>query len=672
LLLLAALLPVGLLPAQVNPARLDFERLTPVAADEPVPIQDFFRPPRFGKPALNPAGTAIAAEGDTGSGQLALLVGDLGQPTLRPVRFYKDEDVEWFSWLDDSRILTSLVGEKRFPRALYVTHAATLRTYPIARYSATALIGVPTREPLHPLLWVYHNATDSGRDLGVIQVDAEKRLGEYEHPIPGSFQESVARDEEKLHGTRAQAIGSFPTPPGGGLVVNYLSDQDGELAFAITASEAGYALFRYAGEKWLPCPVNLDQYQPLTAGDRSGELVVLGPREEGRPRPLLRLDAATGAPGERLLQDDAYDVTSATFLRHPVSRKIIGLKYHRAQPHTEWFDEKYAQLQRTLAARFPGQVANLIGGNPAGNRFVFSVSSDRQPPVYHWYDTDTETVGLIAASAPWIDAARMRPTRVLRIETRDGAHLEAYLTLPAGGATEARPPPVVVLVHGGPQLRDSWGFNGEVQFLASRGYAVLQVNYRGSAGYHWMFPPADLWDFRKMHQDVTDAAHMLGRSGLVDPDRMAIMGTSFGGYLALCGAAFEPGRYRCAISIAGVFDWARTLAQKKSDQYENPAYAGFLRALGDPRSNRQQLDAISPLHRVDQIKVPIFVAHGRDDAVADYRESRALLAALEKNHVPHESLIVPGEGHGMSFTKNQVELYSRIEAFLARYLAPAK
>jgi dipeptidyl aminopeptidase/acylaminoacyl peptidase len=255
------------------------------------------------------------------------------------------------------------------------------------------------------------------------------------------------------------------------------------------------------------------------------------------------------------------------------------------------------------------------------------------------------------------------------VKTRDDHQIEAYLTLPAG-ATKENPPPLVVLAHGGPHARDAWGYDGEVQFLASRGYAVLQANYRGSSGYNWTFPAGDDWEFRKMHDDVTDAVKMLGKAGRIDPSRIAIMGTSFGGYLAVCGAAFEPDLYRCAITISGVFDWTQVINEKKSVQYDSAAYGIFLRNLGDPKANPAQFDRISPLRHIGDVRIPVFVAHGRDDEVADVAESRALISELEKFHVPHESLLVAREGHGMSFTKNQVELYTRIEAFLAKNLLP--
>jgi dipeptidyl aminopeptidase/acylaminoacyl peptidase len=229
------------------------------------------------------------------------------------------------------------------------------------------------------------------------------------------------------------------------------------------------------------------------------------------------------------------------------------------------------------------------------------------------------------------------------------------------------------LPHGGPWVRDSWGFHArnEAQFLASRGYAVLQPNYRGSEGYDWMFPPEDRWDFRKMHDDVTDATKAMIASKLIDGSRVAIMGASFGGYLAISGVVNEPELYRCAVTIAGVFDWADMIKDRKYDQFDNPSYGRFLRKLGDPAREPEKFDGISPSRHVDRIRVPVFVSHGRDDPIADISQSKHLVSELEKYHVPYESLLVSEEGHGMGHLKNEVELYTRIEAFLGKYLAPA-
>lgn len=659
-------------PPAFSAEKLDFDRMTPVSADQPIPVQDFFRPPLFSNPILNASGTHFAAQIDVGNDQVSLLVCNLDKLQLKVIKGYKDEDVDWFSWLDDTHILSSMLAEKRYAKGLFVNDLSSKRGgYPVEQYSATSLVGVPQKTPLRPLVWVYRNAYDDGKNLGVIQIDATKGLGGNTHALPGSTQYAATNEEATLHGTQAKVVNSFPNPPGRGVVVEYLSDKHGDLAFAITVEQGVDTLFRYNGKKWEKSPLDLDVYYPMDVGDRPDEIIVLGPVQEGKPRALHRLNAATGELGDLLAQDKAYSITSGNFYRHPVSRTILGVKYYRSALHTAWLDPSYAAVQKMLAARFPGIVVSLLGSNLNEDRFFFYTYSDRQPAIYYSLDLKAKAVGLIKSSAPWIDPTRMQPTSVIKIKTRDGLQLEAYLTLPAG-ASKANPPPLVVLSHGGPHARDVWGYDGEVQFLASRGYAVLQTNYRGSTGYNWMFPAGDSWNYRKMHEDVTDAALMLGKAGLVDPKRMAIMGSSFGGYLALCGATFEPDTYRCAITIAGIFDWAGVLKAKKSIRHESAAYGIFLRNLGDPTANRELFDAISPLRHVDKVKIPVFVAHGRDDEVADVRESRALIVQLEKYQVPHESLLVAREGHGMSYAKNQVELYSRIEAFLAKNLAPPK
>jgi dipeptidyl aminopeptidase/acylaminoacyl peptidase len=380
------------------------------------------------------------------------------------------------------------------------------------------------------------------------------------------------------------------------------------------------------------------------------------------------MNAATGEPGEVLLADNGYDFDGGVY-REPSSRKIVGATYHRDGPRTVWFDQGFRAVQRAVDGLFPGQVAQIIGNSEKGARFLIRTFSDRHPVAYHWVDLQKKTASLIKNTAPWIDPDRMRPMQILKYRTRDGHQLDAYVTLPKGASKKA-PAPLVVLPHGGPWARDTWGFKGEAQFLASRGYAVLQPNYRGSPGYDWMFPLSDQWEFLKMHDDVTDATKTLLSTGVIDPNRVAIMGASFGAYLALSGVVHEPSLYRCAVTIAGVFDWATVLQDRKYDQFDNPSYARMLRQLGDPKKEAEKYEEISPLRHVSQIRVPVFVAHGKEDQVASVTESRRLVSELEKSHIPHEKLFISGEAHGMAHMKNKVELYSRIEAFLAENLAP--
>lgn len=650
--------------------KIDLHRVAPVPADQPIPVQDFFRPPLFARPMLNATGTWFAASIDLGD-HTGLLTCNLSNMKIDFLKGSADKDLYGFTWLDRTRLVTSWTSGRLYAEGLYVTDAATLgNNYAIETYSATELVGVPRREPMKPLVWIRRNAYDDGKDMGVVQIDATKSLGRNRFAQPGSTQAEAAQDETSLYGTRASIINKYPSPGNNAVVVGYLSDKDGQLEFGLTADNGIYALFRLEAGKWQKCPVDLDAIDIVGAGDKPNELIVVGPRQNDRPRALQRLDAVSGLLGEVLLQDDSYDAEDCQLYRHPVTGTVLGVRFLRSQFATAWFDPAYRVVQKLLETRFPGQVVQILGSDEKEGRFFVRSYSDRQPVTYYSLDLTAHTVGLIKCADPWLDPARMLPMRIVKVKTRDGHRLEAFLTLPAE-ASKDHPAPLVVLPHGGPWGRDEWGFDREAQFLASRGYAVLQPNYRGSTGYSWMFPATDQWAFRKMHEDVTDAVKTLLSTGLVDPSRVAIMGTSFGGYLAACGAAFEPDLYRCAVAISGVFDWAQVMKDAKYDQYSSAKFGILRRFLGDPNKRTEDFDAISPLRHVDKMKIPVFVAHGKEDEIADVAESHRLIAQLEKFHVPHEVMIVGGEGHGMHYLKNEVALYSRIEGFLAKNLAPA-
>jgi len=668
LVALAATLVASGFSSAVAAEKMDLDRIAPVPADQPIPIQDFFRPPLMTEPQINETGTFLAANVDLGD-HAALLVANLQNMKIDVMRGSKDKDLYTFSWLDNTSILTSWTTEKLYSEGIFVANAANLQeNHALEAYSVMQLVGVPREARSKPLIWIVRNAYDDGHDGGIVQIDTTKSLGRNKYAMSGTVQAEDSEEAVNLYGTRAAVVRNFPKPATG-VVVDYMADADGKLAFAMTASQGVYSLYRFAGEKWQACPVDLDAIDVIDVGDHPDELIVLGPRQDGKPRPLQRMQASTGQLGEVLLQDAGYDPDGASLYRNPASGAILGVRCYRGRYITAWFDPDYAAIQQMLDTNFAGKVTRIIGSDRAGKFFLLAVYSDRQAPIYYSLDLEKRALGLIKAANPWLDPERMRPVNLLKFKTRDGHHLEAFLTLPAG-VSKDHPAPLVVLPHGGPWARDSWGFSEEVQFLASRGYAVLQPNYRGSTGYDWMFPSSDLWAFRKMHEDVTDAVKTLVRSGLVDPQRMAIMGTSFGGYLALSGAAFEPDLYRCAVTISGVFDYEQVMKESKYDQHSTAKYGILLRNLGDPKTHEAAFNAAAPLRHVQDVKIPVFVAHGKEDVIAEVTESRALIGELEKFHVPHEVMIVAGEGHGMSKLKNQVELYSRVEAFLAKYLAP--
>jgi len=649
--------------------KLDFDRETPVPAGETIPVMDFFRPRLLSQPALNHSGTHIAAIVTLGEDKHQLLVYGLQTQKSELTGASGDRDITAVHWLNDRRLVFSLSTQKLYGLGLLATDVGSLGdASPLLQYFGSILIAVPPQDRLRPLVWNSHDQIEPPyRDQGVATINADLKSGQFIDLWAADASYSAQMDAR--NNNLKHIVDTYPVPEPG-LTYRYLADREGKLAFAFTSENGKLTMHRLVDQQWLKCPVDLERIEVISCGDQPGQVVVVGPSQVGKPHALQLMDAATGQLGEVLLQDQAYDFDGWLY-RRPSTREILGAVFERNGPRVAWFTEEYRNRQKVLDGFFPGLVVRIIGSDEAEKLLLVSTFSDRQPDIYYWVDLQQRKVGVIKRSAPWIDANRMQPMTPFKFKTRDGRQLDAYLTLPAG-ASKKNPPGLVVLAHGGPWVRDTWGFNGEVQFLASRGYAVLQPNYRGSPGYDWMFPEADRWDFRKMHDDVTDVTKTLIASGLIDGGRIAIMGSSFGGYLAISGVVNEPALYRCAITIAGVFDWEQQIQDKKYYQYDSPAFGWLMRKLGDPKQQREKFDAISPGRHVDQIRVPVFVAAGKEDRTVNIEQARSLISALGKHNVPYEKLIISDEAHGMAHLDHQVELYTRIEAFLAKNLAPAK
>ena len=258
----------------------------------------------------------------------------------------------------------------------------------------------------------------------------------------------------------------------------------------------------------------------------------------------------------------------------------------------------------------------------------------------------------------------------LTLPMRDGLKLQGYLTLP--GPREGAPYPLVALVHGGPWARDIWGFDPEVQFLASRGYAVLQFNFRGSEGFGLSKGEAFAGDFRGMVDDVADATRQLVAGGLADPRRLAIMGASFGGYAAAAAAAFHPDLYSCAVSISGFFDLEEQIDQWKTrfwkDRQGTWAYDQWVEALGDPETNAERHRALSPRYHADKIGIPMLLIHGTSDTVVSDSQTKDFARALRRADNKPETLYLRWEAHGAAQLKNRVKTYEAVEEFLKENL----
>jgi len=663
--LLVPALALGLAAVAHPAAKLDLDRMTPPPANKPIPIEDFFRPRVLQQPTINPSGTHVAAVASLDKDKTQLLVYDMKTKKSEIVGGSGDREIGSVMWLSDKRVMFNLEARKRYGLGLLGGELGKLKnSYPILQYYGTSVIAIPPKDRTRPLVWNRFDF-ESGKDIGAAVINTRN----FGNRIVNLLESSADMNHVKLvRENRDKHVEEVFPVPEPGFTVHYLADREGRLAYAFNTDGGDPWMLRLEGKQWIRCPIDLELVDVIGAGDQPGQIVVSAANEEDKPRILRFMDAATGEPGEILLEDNEYDFDGWLY-RRPSTNEILGIKFERNGPRSVWFDEKYRSLQKMLDDSFPGMVSRIIDSDDAETLFLVATFSDRQPVIYNWVKPGERAAGMFNNSAPWIDPNRMRPVNVIKFKTRDGRRLDAYLTMPAGASKE-NPPPLIVLPHGGPFVREYWRFDEEAQFFASRGYAVLKPNYRGSTGYGWMFTEEEEWDFLQMHDDVTDAAKTLIASKLVDPDRVAIMGASFGGYLAISGVVNEPELYRCAITNVGVFDWERVVLEEKYDQFDSPEYARLIYKLGDPKKNPEKFDAISPGRRTDRIRVPVFVAGGKQDRVVEFAQSRRLVSALEKNKVPHETHFVREEGHGMAHLDNQVELYGKIEAFLAKHMAP--
>jgi dipeptidyl aminopeptidase/acylaminoacyl peptidase len=616
--------------------------MEPVPATSQVPIIDFVRPELFRDVQLNHTGTHVGAIVPDQNDYLNLVTYNLTTRELVGVAAPPgDTDLSAFLWLKDTRLVYLQTQRKFVGRYLYLTDANKMGNAELLRIEGAngvrQVLGSPPR------------------DRSEILVNLRGPRLRYDHP------EMI---NAYSHGTLVTRYPELKTDHG--FNIRFLADKLGSLAFGVTQEDGILSLSMLTNDSWLKCPIDLDQVHLVEAGDAPGEIVVLGRRDGVSPRPLEFMNAETGKPGEVILQDQDYDFSGWLF-RDPMSLNIVGAVYNRNAPHVVWFTDAYRDLQKAVDRLFPDQVVRIQGMDDAGKVLLITSGSDIQPAVYSWVNLEKHTSGLIKNSEPWIDPKRMRPMGILKYSTAEGRRIDAYLTLPAS-ASRMSPVPMVVIANPLSSGRWTWGFNSQVQFLASRGYAVLQPNHRGSEGYTWMYPEEESWDFRKMSDDVARATKEAIATGLIVPGRVAIMGNSFGGYLAVSGATFEPGIYKCALSISGIMDWGDYIKQDKYRQYSDPIYSRLRYKLGDPSSNPGKLAAMSSLPNASQIHVPLFLAWGEYDNPELIGQSKNLASTVERNCVTVETMSFLDEAVAIRHLDRRIDLYQHIEAFLLKNL----
>jgi dipeptidyl aminopeptidase/acylaminoacyl peptidase len=454
-----------------------------------------------------------------------------------------------------------------------------------------------------------------------------------------------------------------------GTITGWVADHHGRIRAALTTDGVnGTVLFRPTEADTFRVIAHTtfkDTFTPLffTFDDQA----LYASSNLGRDKAAIVLfDPATGREREVLFQHPEVDVDGMGYSRR---RKVpTEIDYVIWKQERRVLDPVTRSLYASLEKRLPGKEVFVTFMNRDEDVMIVRTMSDRSLGSYYLYQRAGDRLTKLADRNPWLDERDLAPMKPISYTSRDGLTIHGYLTLPLGVAP--RHLPVVVNPHGGPWARDQWGFNPEVQFLANRGYAVLQVNFRGSTGYGRKFFESSFKQWgRTMQDDVSDGVKWLIGQGIADSSRVAIYGGSYGGYATLAGLAFSPELYAAGIDYVGVsnlFTFMKTIPP-----YWKPFLDQIHEMVGNPERDSVALAAASPVFHVDRIRAPLLVAQGAKDPRVNIDESNQIVEALRKRGIDVQYIVKENEGHGFQNEENRFEFYEAMERFLARHVTPA-
>jgi dipeptidyl aminopeptidase/acylaminoacyl peptidase len=478
-----------------------------------------------------------------------------------------------------------------------------------------------------------------------------------------AFLVDVATGETTLHREAPDLSGGFLFGPAGETYYTKQADDGTHEFYAVPESGEMRLIHREGGPEY---PLGLT---PQVV-HHDGRGLLLGLYGDGDDTQLVRVDAETGertvvaaVPGRSLLGLGVVP----TLLTSKHTGKVLAARFTGDRPTLVPLDPHFAEVYAELEKLSDG-VLGTASSDESGRRWVASFVHDREPGLTYFYDHETRESRLLFRPHPQLDPAHMAPMTAVSLTARDGLPLHGFLTLPVG--VDPKGLPLVLAVHGGPWANDVWGFDREVQFFANRGYAVLQINFRGSSGYgkrHVLGGVRELAG--KMHDDLIDACDWAVKQGYADPSRIGIYGGSYGGYSALVGVTFTPDYFAAAVDYVGISsleNFMRTLPEFLRPYMKNNWYA----YVGDPEDPDDLADMLarSPITKVDQIRTPLLVVQGANDVRVVQAEADNIVAALRERGVPVEYIVAEDEGHGFSNPENVIGMFHAIDKHFAAHL----
>jgi dipeptidyl aminopeptidase/acylaminoacyl peptidase len=617
-----------------------------------IPIDAFAQLPAMRNMRLSPDGTHLAyIRPSKGRWHLVIqkMIGSEGTPVVVPP--VEDLDFEWLHWANNERVVFTVSAMRMRGTAeseetrLWAINRDGSNPLHIVRPATTRKVGSSVlRELPHAQLQgnVIHWLPDELNHI-LVSLDADESRGDEVRRIDirnGDF-DVIQEDLTGIQGWMADQAGNVRL--GGGYINStfryMIRDEDGSWISADKAS-------------WWD-----DDYQPLAFSADDNVIYLSEPGEDGVDVVRL-LDIRTGDFLPEIYQHTGVDVNRMVV--DPLSSFPVGVEYVVDRYEIEYFDEGLASLKRSIDAVLPDKVNIIVSMTADRRKVLIRSSSEIDPGRFLFLDRDAGSLGLVSEAMPGLAPELLSPAEPVSYEARDGLTIPAYLTIPQGMARENLR--MIVLPHGGPAARDDQSFWFLTQFLVSRGYAVFQPNFRGSSGYGEAFVRAGVKEWGgKMQDDVTDGAKWLVEQGIANPDKMCIVGWSYGGYSAAMGAIKTPELFRCAASINGVFDLPRLIADSQK-------YIGgnvWSRHIG---LEGERSKAVSPYHQAENIKIPLLIVQAADDARVPNDQGSRMAQRLKRLKKSHEYVEVELGGHNMDNVAARRVILQSLERFIGNNL----
>ncbi|MEW6999173.1 prolyl oligopeptidase family serine peptidase [Colwelliaceae bacterium BS250] len=625
------------------------------AKSSDIKVKDFFRNPEFSALQLSPDGKHIAVLSPVNNRRNIVIMETLGLKNITPITGFREQNIGAFYWANNKDIVFTLDSDGNEAFSIFTIDTTDKKSKVVKLVgSDVSSQGIRSAATIHPLM--------NDPDHIIVQYNGRsvKSPDVYKLPLNSSWSEKRGKNN------KMKMIAKNP-----GDIQGWIVDHDGDVrgALSIKGLKGKFHYKEKNDEKFRVIQefnVNDEGISPLGFDFDNKTMFVTS--NVGRDRAAVyKFDPQTNKLGEMIFAHDVVDVSGLMMSRK--QKKLLGISYFDDYPETVYFDKATENMMKSLEASFPGKRVNITSQSEDEMLNIVLVNNDDDPGNYYLYDRSKPSISALVPRMAWLKPEEMSSMKPIKFTSRDGLTIRGYITIPKD--SDGKNLPLIVNPHGGPfGVRDMWGFNPEHQFFASRGYATVQVNFRGSGGYGRNFQQAGYggkWG-AEMQDDLTDAVNYLVKEGIADGDKVCIYGASYGGYATMAGLTFTPDLYKCGINYVGVTDVA--LLFESMPRHWEPQKDLLKVQIGDP-DDEELMKRMSPLAHVDKIKAPLMIVQGARDPRVVKQHATDLRDALEDRGIElsdDEWIMKKDEGHGFRKEENRIELYTKMEKFLAKHL----